>query len=73
MPKHSNASLASRHPVHFKEYANQSARESATGFVDSDLYKFALQMDDKTMWILTSVSPVTWRALMNDDIDCGQW
>jgi hypothetical protein len=41
------------------EYANAAARTGATGFVTADLYKFALQTDTFTVWILTAITP-TW-------------
>lgn len=62
MPKHSNASLPSRHAVHFKEYVNQAEREAAHGFNEMDLYKIALQLDDKTLWVLSSIDPTTWTS-----------
>lgn len=40
-------------------YANESARTGATGFVSTDLYKFAIQTDNNSLWMLTATTP-TW-------------
>lgn len=45
-------------PIAF-DYANAAARTGATGFVSTDLYKFARQTDDGSIWILTAITP-TW-------------
>jgi len=39
------------------EYADQSAREGASGFVAGDVGKFARQLDNNSIWMLTEVSP----------------
>lgn len=43
-------------------YANETAREAATGFTASDVGKLSRQLDDNTLWMLTDDSPVTWTA-----------
>jgi len=45
------------------EYADAPARLSATGFQPEDIYKIAIQLDDKSVWILYSISPVLWAAV----------
>lgn len=47
------------HKVCNWEYADAATREAATGFTSSDLRKFALQLDDYSVWILTAITP-TW-------------
>jgi hypothetical protein len=42
------------------EYSDATARISATGLTTSDIGKFARQIDNNTIWILTNNSPVTW-------------
>ena len=44
------------------EYADQAAREAATGFVSADVGKLALQTDECTLWILAATTP-TWCAV----------
>jgi len=51
-------------------FANAAARTSFTptsGFPSSptsvDVLKFALQLDDNSVWVLTSVSPITWEPV----------
>ena len=44
------------------EYANATEREAATGFVAGDVGKFAHQISDHTIWILTSTTP-TWVSI----------
>lgn len=41
-------------------YADATARSSATGFATEDLYKFAIQTNDNTLWCLVNTSPATW-------------
>lgn len=60
MPEHDVAPLGERHPLHNWEYANAAARIAATGFVASDVTKWAKQLDNRTYWELTDDSPVTW-------------
>lgn len=43
------------------EYANQSARETGIGVDASGIGKLARQLDDNTLWMLISASPVTWK------------
>ena len=38
-------------------YADQSAREGASGFVAEDVGKFARQLDDNSVWMLTATTP----------------
>lgn len=47
------------------EYADSTARLAATGFVATDLYKFAIDLDTKQQFVLTSVSPITWTDVGN--------
>jgi len=61
--KHSEASLGARHAPSNWEYANQTAREGATGLVAADVGKFARQLDDNSTWMLTNHSPVTWTGV----------
>jgi len=39
-------------------YADKTARESATGFVTSDLHKFARQADKNSIWMLITTDPI---------------
>lgn len=57
--EHKLAALNKRHPPHNWEYADQTAREAATGFTSADLYKYARQTDDNSVWMLTATTP-TW-------------
>lgn len=50
------------HIIHSYEYANASARTSATGFVTGDIGKVARQLSDNTFWVLISTTP-TWSEL----------
>lgn len=49
-------------PIAF-EYANQTAREAATGLTTNDVRKFSRQIDDNSLWLLISYSPVLWVAV----------
>ena len=60
---HRNLRLQAVHVPHAFEYANATARTGATGFATSDLFKLALQLDDYTVWMLTTISPVSWKQV----------
>lgn len=51
------------HIAHSFEYPNALGREVATGFVTSDLNKLALQMDNRTMWMLVGINPTRWQLI----------
>lgn len=57
--QHKAAALTKRHAPHNWEYADATARLAAGGFISADLYKIALQLDDKSYWMLTATTP-TW-------------
>jgi len=63
MSLHSELPAGVNHIAHNWEYANSTARLAATGFVVSDKYKLALQLDTMELYILTSESPITWQAM----------
>ncbi|XXJ19992.1 hypothetical protein ACR42D_10685 [Desulfovibrio caledoniensis] len=50
------------HVPHSFEFANAAQREASGDYVSTDLYKFALQLDDKSLWQLTAVTP-TWKEV----------
>jgi len=45
------------------EYTDLIQRESSTGFLQRDVGKFCRQLDDNTIWILTSTNPVQWSGI----------
>ena len=51
------------HIVHQWEYADEAERLADSGFDSKDLYKLALQLDTKTLYLLSGISPATWVAL----------
>lgn len=57
--EHSDIGLGEIHIVHNWEYANAAARTGATGFIASDVGKWAKQTDDGSFWELTAITP-TW-------------
>lgn len=60
MTKHRDLTGANIHVPYTFSYANSTARLAATGFVPSDIGKFAWQLDDDSFWILKDDSPITW-------------
>jgi len=54
-------------PISFT-YADSTAREAATGMAATDLYKFAIQTDDNSVWMLTVTTP-TWIEIGGDMSD----
>lgn len=61
MAKHSE--LTSIHRIYNWTYADETAREAATGMVPADVGKLARQLDDDSLWMLTDDDPVTWVAI----------
>lgn len=51
------------HVIHFREYADEAARNADTGLDASHLKKVALQLDDNSFWVLVDANPVTWKEL----------
>lgn len=60
MGEHDVAPLGERHGVPNWQYADATARLAATGFIAADVTKYAHQLDDDTVWMLTDESPITW-------------
>jgi len=44
------------------EFANATAREAPGDYISTDLGKFALQLDDESLWMLTAVTP-SWKRV----------
>lgn len=57
--EHDVIPLGEIHIVHNWEYADAAARTGATGFIASDVGKWAKQLDNGTFWELTATTP-TW-------------
>lgn len=60
MAEHDVAPLGEIHRVANWEYADATARLAATGFLPSDVGKWAKQLNDGTYWELTDDSPIVW-------------
>lgn len=58
--EHKDLGYAEQHVIHFKEYADATAREGATGLTSDDNGKIALQLDNGSYWRLTDYSGPTW-------------
>lgn len=59
MPEHDVAPLGEIHIAYNFSYADAAARTGASGFIAADVGKFARQLDDNTIWMLTATTP-TW-------------
>ena len=60
---HKNLGIAEVHcPISF-EYADQTARENASGLTSDDLRKFARQLDNNSIWMLIAITP-TWVSIL---------
>lgn len=57
-------SLQGIHRAYQWSYADAAARTGAGGFVSTDVGKFARQLDNNTIWLLTAVTP-TWVQVGN--------
>lgn len=63
MTEHANLDIGEIHFAHQWEYADETARLAATGFVAADVGKLALQLDDYSFHVLSDESPITWVAV----------
>ena len=59
---HKDLLVAEIHQPFSYEYADATARNGASGFVSGDIGKFARQLDDNSMWMLTATTP-TWKRV----------
>lgn len=62
MAQHNEETGLNIHVPYAFEYADETEREAATGFISADVGKFARQLDDNTIWMLTATTP-TWVAV----------
>lgn len=60
---HKNLPAVEIHKPFAFEFVNQTVREEMTGLIESDINKIAIQLDDGSAWILTSISPIIWKPL----------
>jgi len=65
MGLHKNAILDDIHKPYSFEYADETARLAATGFVTADIGKLARQISPESLWTLTSITP-TWNTVSGD-------
>lgn len=63
MGLHENITGDDLHIIHAWTYADEAAREAATGFVVGDVGKVAKQEDDDTFWVLANHSPIAWKQI----------
>ncbi len=57
---HNTLTTLQNHNPFALSYTNQTARLADTSLDTNDVYKFAIQVSDDSIWILLSVSPNTW-------------
>jgi len=62
MTQHKDIELEQIHIGYNWTYADAAARTGATGMVSADVGKFARQLDDNSIWMLTATTP-TWIAV----------
>ena len=63
MSLHRTLGIGEIHIPYEWEYADQTAREAAEGFASYDVGKFARQLDDNSIWMLTEDDPADWIAV----------
>lgn len=68
MSYHDEVNLGYIHIVPNWVYANEAARQGATGLTSDDIYKAALQSDNNSLWLLVNNSPVEWVAISGNTI-----
>ncbi len=69
MPSHKHLQPNNIHIQHAWEYANSTARLAATGFIQTDLYKIAIQTDDNSTWMLTDYVARTWKKIGGSTVE----
>jgi hypothetical protein len=57
---HRDLDVGEIHRPYQWQYDNSTLREAATGFLVTDVGKLALQVDDKSLWLLSVHSPAAW-------------
>ena len=62
MSFHKNLPVDDSHFAHAWEYADETQREGASGFDSSEVGKLARQLDNNSLWMLTSTTP-TWMEI----------
>lgn len=62
MTKHQDIAIGYVHVPYNWTYADATARTADTSGVAADIGKFARQLDDNTIWMLTAITP-TWVAV----------
>lgn len=68
MTFHPDETAGSIHVINDFEFADETAREAATGFVAGDVGKVAKQTDNSSYWILTTTAP-TWMSITGGGVD----
>ena len=58
--QHKNIPASGRHAPHSYEYPTETERLAATGFTVADLHKYAVQLNDGSVWRLKAVDPIQW-------------
>jgi len=66
---HKNLTGTDIHIPYTWSYADSTTREGASGFDSSDIGKFARQLDDNSIWMLTATTP-TWISISGGDCSC---
>ena len=70
MSFHSVTAIGANHILHQWEYADDTAREAATGFVATDVGKVGKDLDTSALWTLIDHSPIEWQ-LLSSYVDAG--
>jgi hypothetical protein len=65
---HSDIQPGDIHKIHDFEYADDTARNNATGLTSDDIGKVAHQLDQNSFWVLVNDSPLEWCELTNKTI-----
>lgn len=68
---HKDLEIGELHRLQCLTYANAAARTGATGFTADDVGRAAIQTDNKSFWILSDHSPVTWQQIGSSMADVG--
>lgn len=56
-----NLKPGERPAIHHFEFDDESARIGFTDVSESDLWRIGLQKSDSSLWMLVSISPISWK------------
>ena len=67
---HKNIGVGNNHIPYNWVFTDTIMRESSTGYISSDIGKLSFQIDDSSIWLLTSTAPI-WNKITSNNLYTG--